>query len=351
MMYTFFMKKKNDLVPFKKRNFYDISDTGIVYLSAIIAPYLIMALVIVFFGLISSQTGTTMQEFGDSLAYKIISCFFAPLGLCILFFSYNKIKKTSFKAINLKPKMQVWDFVMCFVVALVCLFGFKYFIGGIDHLLVLGGYELSSLSLPLDNVGWLVLAIFLLAVLPAVFEEFVYRGIIFNGLRSKMGDVSAIFVSAAMFAFMHGSIEQLVYQFFLGVVIAWMVVRTGSLLSGIIIHFLNNAMVVILAYIELHYGGVEMTYNVWQWVLSVGLVLVCLAIIFVIEKFYFKHKNHEIVEKNDEEDQLTEKQKLKEKTEKTQDLKNLPYPILLWISMGISFVLFLINTLTGFGAL
>ena len=351
MMYTFVMSKKElSQAPFKKRNYYDISDTGIGYFLAIIAPYVVMVLVLIFMGIASSQSGMQPDQMQNTLAYEIVSCFIAPVGFCVLFFGFNKARKISFKAANLKPNIKVWDFVMCFVVAIICLFGMQYFIGGIDHLLVEGGYELSTVSLPMDNVGWLILAIVLMAVLPAVFEELIFRGIILNGLRSKMGDVAAIFLSAAMFAFMHGSVQQLIYQFALGVVIAWMVVRTGSLISGMIIHFLNNAMVLILGYIDLHYGGLTMSYNAWQWVICVVLVLVAAALLFVIEKFYFKHKNHEIAEKNQQNDEKTD-ENLSKEAKTQQDLKAKPYPILLWISIGVSVVLCLINTLNSFGAL
>ena len=341
MMYTFFMSKKETKnPPYSKRNYYDVSDTGIAYFGAIVAPYVIMIVAIILMGILSSQLSQSVSDMGGSLAYTIVACFFAPIGYAALFFGFNKKRNISFKAANLRFKMKTWDFVMCFVVVLICLFGLQYFIGGFNHLLEMGGYELSEVALPLDNVGWLILAILLMAVLPAIFEEFIFRGMIMNGLRSKMGDVCAIFISAAMFAFAHGSIEQLLYQFALGVVIAWMVIRTGSLASGILIHFLNNAIVLVLSYISLHYGGVEMVYNAWQWVVCVVLVLVAAVLIFVIEKFYFKHKNRELEpeKKEDEPD----------KPEST-DPKKQPYPIMLWFAMGVAVVLFLFNTLSGFG--
>ncbi len=346
MLYTFSMKKEQiEQKPFTKRNYYDISDTGIAYFCAIIAPYLIMVVAIIFMGLVSSQIEQTVEQMSKSLAYTIISCFFAPVGFVILFFCFNKKRNISFSAVKLKFKLNIWDFVMCFAVALICLFGLQYFIGGFNHLLELGGFQFSSIDLPMDNVGWLILAILLMAVLPAIFEELIFRGIILNGLLSKFNQVSAIFISAAMFAFIHGSIEQLLYQFALGVVLAWLVLRTGSLFSGMLVHFLNNAMVLIMNYIALHYGSINMVYNAWQWVLSVALVFVAAGLIFLIEKFYFKHKNHEIIN----EDNPVGDEKIKDG--KTKQIKDKPYPILLWISMGIAVVLFLFNTLSGFGAL
>ncbi len=338
--YTFLMKnKETEKAPFVKKNYYTIADAGWGYFCAIVAPYAVMAVVIIIMGLLSSQTSQNMEEMTSGLAFTIISSLFAPIGYSILFFAFNKKSKTSFKAVNLRFNIKMWDFVMCFVVAIICLFGLQYFIGGFNLLLQKGGYELTEISLPLDNIGYLILAIFLMAVLPAVFEELIFRGIILNGLKGKMGDVYAILLSAGMFAFAHGSIEQFVYQFALGVVIAWMVVRTGSLLSGIIVHFLNNAMVLIFAYLSQQNASVELSYNVWQWVLSVVLVLIACVLIYLIEKFYFKHKNRDLIVNQDE--KISENEKLA--------IRNQPYPLILWFGIGVAVALFLINTLSGFG--
>lgn len=333
--------KEKEKAPFVKKNYYTINDAGWGYFCAIVAPYAVMAVVVILMGLLSSQIGQDMGQMTQSLTFTIISCLFAPIGYCILFFALNKKTATSFKAVNLRFNMRLWDFVMCFVVAIICLFGLQYFIGGFNGLLQKGGYQLTEIALPLDNVGYLILAIILMAVLPAIFEEFIFRGIILNGLKTKFGENYAILISALMFAFAHGSIEQFLYQFALGIIIAWMVVRTGSLLSGILIHFLNNAIVLILNYISQNGGSFELTYNAWQWVLSIGLVLVACVLIYLIERFYFKHKNRDL---NINEDEI-----LSENDKKT--LQNKPYPLVLWFGMGVAVVLFLINTLSGFGIL
>lgn len=333
--------KEKEKAPFVKKNYYTISDAGWGYFCAIVAPYAVMAVVVILMGLLSSQIGQDMNQMTGSLVFTIISCLFAPIGYCTLFFSLNKKTATSFKAVGLRFNIKLWDFVMCFVVAIICLFGLQYFIGGFNGLLQKGGYELTEIALPLDNVGHLILAIILMAVLPAIFEEFIFRGIILNGLKTKFGENYAILISALMFAFAHGSIEQFLYQFALGIIIAWMVVRTGSLLSGILIHFLNNAIVLILNYVSQNSSSLELSYNAWQWVLSIGLVLVACVLIYLIERFYFKHKNRDL--------NINEDEMMSENEKKTVQSK--PYPLVLWFGMGVAVVLFLINTLSGFGVL
>ena len=95
-----------------------------------------------------------------------------------------------------------------------------------------------------ETEGMLIFAILYLigvAVLPAVAEEMLYRGVIMQGLL-EWGKVPAILVSSVMFSFMHGSFNQMLYQFLVGVAIATVVVETRNYAVGSVMHFANNAL-------------------------------------------------------------------------------------------------------------
>ncbi len=87
------------------------------------------------------------------------------------------------------------------------------------------------------------------ALVPAVFEEVAFRGYVLNALRPH-GDKLAVWVSAALFGLIHGNVLQLPFALILGVVLGWLVVQTDSLLPAIVLHFANNAMSVLLSYVE-----------------------------------------------------------------------------------------------------
>lgn len=317
---------------FDKAKFYTANDVGLGYLCAIIAPYVISLLIVIVCQIIIAQ-GVSSDVVQASKAYKVFSMLAAPIGFCIVFFAFNKIRNRSIAAANVKFKIGIWNVVICFVVAIVCVFGCQYFIGGIDHILQGWGYKITPMPIPLDNFGWYVLALIIVALLPAIFEELIFRGIILNGLREVLGDISAIFLSAAMFALMHGSLEQLIYPFLLGIILGWVARRMNSTFASMIVHFLNNAIVITIQYISVATGkSMALSYNAWQWVLSVALLIVAAVIIYLIEKFYFKHKN-----KNEEEPKEVEKPKEKQKM-----------PILVWIGMAISGAIVVINSAISF---
>ena len=101
------------------------------------------------------------------------------------------------------------------------------------------------------TVTSLILNIFVVAVLPALLEEMVYRGFILQTLR-RYGDGMAILVSAILFGLMHGNILQIPFAFLLGLVMGFLVVQTGNIWLAVALHFTNNTVAVLLDYATLN---------------------------------------------------------------------------------------------------
>lgn len=83
------------------------------------------------------------------------------------------------------------------------------------------------------------IAVLSTAVLPAILEEIVVRGIIMQPLR-RFGDKFAIVASALIFGIMHGNMVQIPYTVVAGLFLGYLVIATGSLWPSIILHFINN---------------------------------------------------------------------------------------------------------------
>ena len=83
--------------------------------------------------------------------------------------------------------------------------------------------------------------LFVLAALsPAICEEFVFRGLFLGHLRRQGSDRRAVLWTAFWFALIHLSVFRFAPTFLLGVVLAVVVVRTGSLLPAVVLHLLYN---------------------------------------------------------------------------------------------------------------
>ncbi len=87
------------------------------------------------------------------------------------------------------------------------------------------------------------LLLFIIAVLPAISEEYLFRGILLSAYR-PMGEGAAIFLSGVLFAAMHGILVALPAHLLLGLLLGYCVMKTGSLHAGIYLHFLYNGIVV-----------------------------------------------------------------------------------------------------------
>ena len=94
------------------------------------------------------------------------------------------------------------------------------------------------------DLGLLILCV---AAVPAVCEELAFRGFILSGCRNLGNNWRAIIVSAIFFGVTHGFLQQSINACLLGIVLGYLAVRSGSLLPGVVFHFLHNAMTVLSA--------------------------------------------------------------------------------------------------------
>ncbi len=96
----------------------------------------------------------------------------------------------------------------------------------------------------------LLLNLLAMAVLPALLEELLFRGCILQTLR-RYGDRMAVLFTALLFGVTHGGFSQSVFAFLVGLVLGWLVVNTENVWLAVLLHFLNNAISVLLQYLSI----------------------------------------------------------------------------------------------------
>lgn len=85
---------------------------------------------------------------------------------------------------------------------------------------------------------------FATVVLAPVFEEIIFRGVLYGSLRARLGVAPSVVLSAFVFAFAHGyGAAGFASVFCSGALWAWTYERTRSLLPSIAAHMANNASV------------------------------------------------------------------------------------------------------------
>lgn len=99
-----------------------------------------------------------------------------------------------------------------------------------------GGYD----SLP-DTASGVILYFISLVILPAIFEEWAFRGVILRSLL-PYGRTFAVVFSSLVFGLMHLNPPQSLFAFVLGLVMGYAFTATGSIWPGVFIHAVNNAV-------------------------------------------------------------------------------------------------------------
>lgn len=91
------------------------------------------------------------------------------------------------------------------------------------------------------------LNLLLIAVVPAIVEELVFRGILFHSYR-RNNILRAGILSAFLFGLMHLNVNQFLYAFAMGIIFAFVIEATGSIFSSMLMHFIINANSVMIYY-------------------------------------------------------------------------------------------------------
>ncbi|WXR62480.1 type II CAAX endopeptidase family protein [Peptostreptococcaceae bacterium AGR-M142] len=100
--------------------------------------------------------------------------------------------------------------------------------------------EYQEVSKMISNQTTSIFGILTLVVLVPIFEEILFRGIIFNTLKKEFKLISSVFISALIFSVAHGNMLQGIYTFILGVLLASTYNKLNSIIAPILIHLIYN---------------------------------------------------------------------------------------------------------------
>ena len=140
---------------------------------------------------------------------------------------------------------------------------------------------LTERFLNTTSVGMMFVNLFVMAFLPALCEEMMFRGWMQRVLGKSVNYHTAVWVSAFVFSAIHFQFYGFVPRMVIGAALGYLYYYTGSLWAPILAHFVNNAMAVVTAFLT--YNGLT-TIDFDRigvgdmWYLSVASVAVCLAL-------------------------------------------------------------------------
>jgi len=111
------------------------------------------------------------------------------------------------------------------------------------------GYEPIEYIPPPQTLQSLIGYFVVFGVSAGVCEEILFRGAVMPSMERE-GLLPAIIYSSLLFALLHSSYLRLFGVFLLGIIISIVVIKTGSVVTGIIYHTLHNSILVTLQYLQ-----------------------------------------------------------------------------------------------------
>lgn len=234
------------------------SRTGGISYTVLVIIYCIISLVAS--GITAIVANSIMSKYGyvdisDALdhiqktdAFIYLNYLLAPImiAICVLFITKrNNIGFNRIFPVKCKPKY--------YFIGVLLIFGLLFSLSNLNGLSVeffkLLGYKPRESASYFPNLsgGLVVPAFIVIAIIPAIFEELMFRGLLLGCCENGMGSIRAILVTGFCFSLFHASPEQTVYQFIAGCAFAFIAVRSGSILPSMLMHFINNALIVIFS--------------------------------------------------------------------------------------------------------
>ena len=202
----------------RKTNLFALLVLG-VFLAASAAPLFISAL---------------RGKWGTFLFYGMAVC------LSLLFCAVNREDPVSFFGFRAVP-IRVLCMITVLAVVMVPLINLLNYMSA----LFVSDATARSITEEVGTYPGMIWPLLLIAAVPALVEETVYRGAVLGGYRKEDRSFRAIAASAFLFALLHMNFNQMSYAFVIGLILGTLVALTGSVWSSIWLHFCINGMSVI----------------------------------------------------------------------------------------------------------
>lgn len=209
------------------------------------------------------------------------------VGFIATVFVYARVRKIDVVRIaKLRGKLNPMQIALLPLIAIATILVFLPLANAWSAFLGVIGYHGAGVSMPsFSNAGIYFLALFVMAIMPAIGEEIFMRGTVFPGLATR-NVWFGVLMSGLFFSLMHANPVQTVHQFGLGVVLALVVALSGSIWASVIIHFFNNFISVTLTAYLPQVDAIYVKLGYFNWLTGaasvvIGIVLlVCLLYLF-----------------------------------------------------------------------
>lgn len=292
-------------------------------------------------------------ELQKTPTFIIISQMLSGLIFITLFFVYNKRAKVKNKfATSDGQKISLLPISIAMVLAIICIFLLSPFFDLLDYWFRVPEEPVPMYDLMTTSFKYFMIGVLIYCLLPAIGEELIFRGIILRGLSSRFTGFVSILISSVLFCLVHGSLQQTFYQLLMGVILGILAYVGGSIVYSVILHFLNNLLVLLFSCFDIvgYLTEEAIYYNIFSMIFPIMLFLLGMFLVVVLMWVLKYLRNKNFFRYVDKKKKGTEEVVEEEKVGIKGFIKTLTYPEKLFLISGgiISFIIWLINTISMF---
>jgi membrane protease YdiL (CAAX protease family) len=140
-----------------------------------------------------------------------------------------------------------------------------------------------------DNLPKLIFSIFMIGILPAIGEEFIFRGVFQKIFLEASKSVHfAVIITAIIFSFVHGQFHGFFARFLLGIFLGYIMVWGKTIWLPVVGHFIFNTLNILILYF-MDQGGEDFSFGINNHAISV--LVLPLSIILTSTAIFFIYKN------------------------------------------------------------
>lgn len=222
-------------------------DGGGIYLTA----YILLWFVTIILALITELAKIDLNDSSSAaaLAINYAQLFCVQLAFIGAPFMYCKaVNKPAMAVLRLKEGLNIKQILLLAAISVLCIIAFLPIANLFLMFLEWTGYSYEPGIILGTTLPTLFLGLIFVALMPAIGEEVLFRGFIARGLKGG-GYVFSMVLTGFMFSIFHGNAVQFIHQFLLGMILCFVYFVSGSIYASMIIHFMNNAISLIVTYV------------------------------------------------------------------------------------------------------
>lgn len=206
-------------------------------LAMLVSMILVNVIQIIFFNIIGKVNQDLLSA--SWINYIALAISYYLIGFSVFYFMIKGLPEGEKRE---DKKLGVWEIVkFCFIsYSLMYIFNFLTNI----FIILISIFKGSEVVNPLQNIiegSSLILTFIFVGILSPIIEEMMFRGIMLNKLR-RYGDKVAIVTTALLFGLFHANFSQFFYATVLGLIFAYVTLKTGTIKYSIILHIFVNMM-------------------------------------------------------------------------------------------------------------